>query len=86
MNLSFCTRLYETTTAFILEISGIAGVAFDRYRFGGEMGFDVVDQDFPCTDHNGIMHKTTARNQVLFSTWEIETVLWVVVQTIWVYQ
>ena len=22
------------------------GVAFDRYRFGGEMGFDVVDQDF----------------------------------------
>ena len=50
MNLSFCTRLYETTTAFILEISGIAGVAFDRYRFGGEMGFDVVDQDFPCTD------------------------------------
>lgn len=21
------------------------GVAFDRYRFGGEMGFDVVDQD-----------------------------------------
>lgn len=24
----------------------VHSVAFDRYRFGGEMGFDVVDQDF----------------------------------------
>lgn len=29
----------------------ISGVAFDRYRFGGEMGFDVVDQDSAHVQH-----------------------------------
>ena len=48
------------------------GVAFDRYRFGGEMGFDVETQALGCVHGFAWVRKGLETCGVLITGWSLQ--------------